>query len=115
MIEWGRDAMGKYDARGSEPGDEVSVLIWPGGHIEHWPRGTLAAEVVNAKGIVSLTSRTEPRDVRPSATAVAGGDDMYGSVLQGAALVNINNRLVPEHTVLSDGDMLILTREKVRI
>lgn len=34
---------------GAEPGDEVSVLIWPGGTIEHWPRGTTVAQVVRAK------------------------------------------------------------------
>lgn len=49
MIEWGRAAMGKYHPAGCEPADEVSVLIWPGGAIEHWPRGTTVGKVAAAK------------------------------------------------------------------
>ncbi len=115
--------------------------------------------------MVSLASVPEPPEIRPSATAVAGGDDGWGrigalppSLLNawdavaasaaaggagagaGAAaaagsagpaagllgsylvgnprvvpMVNVNNRLVPEDTVLNDGDLVILTREKVKI
>lgn len=102
------------------------------------------------QGVHSLgASLPEPRDVRPSATAVAGGDDGWllalgaratgsGGSLSGQggpdgvggalfssaldpemlnppALVNVNNRLVPETTVLNDGDLVILAREKVKI
>jgi hypothetical protein len=101
------------------------------------------------QGVHSLSaSLPEPRDVRPSATAVAGGDDgwllalgartttsaslsgqggpdgvggaLFGSaldpdMLSPPALVNVNNRLVPESTVLNDGDLVILARERVKI
>jgi molybdopterin converting factor small subunit len=32
-----------------------------------------------------------------------------------AQLVNVNNRLVSEDTVLQDGDLVILAREKIKI
>mmetsp|Transcript_2426 Transcript_2426/g.6180 ORF Transcript_2426/g.6180 Transcript_2426/m.6180 type:complete len:1385 (-) Transcript_2426:794-4948(-) len=125
MIEWGRAAMGRYHPGGCEPGDEVSVLIWPGGSIEHWPRGTRVSEVVRAKGIITLGGGSaggarEPREVRPSATSLAGGEDGWltagsSSPMAGKPLVNVNNRLVPEDTALNDGDLVILTREKVKI
>lgn len=61
MIEWGRAAMGRYHQGGAEPGDEVSVLVWPGGTIEHWPRGTTVAQLVRAK--VSLSSLMHTREL----------------------------------------------------
>jgi hypothetical protein len=30
-------------------------------------------------------------------------------------LVNVNNRLVPETTLLNDGDLVILARDKLKI
>jgi hypothetical protein len=33
----------------------------------------------------------------------------------GQQLVNVNNRLVSEDTVLQDGDLVILAREKIKI
>lgn len=34
---------------------------------------------------------------------------------QQCRLVNVNNRLVAEDTVLSDGDLVILARERIKI
>jgi hypothetical protein len=97
---------------------------------------TLHACTCQSQGIITLNPIPEPRDIRPSATAIAGGDDGWlymqdavdvGSVSGGAGgggvglltrpvpRVNVNNRLVPEDTVLNDGDLVILTREKVKI
>lgn len=63
-----------------------------------------------------ITLGAEPRPVRPSATALAGGDDAaWGTWSAGLQYINVNNRLVPEDTLLNDGDLVILTREKVKI
>lgn len=71
------------------------MLIWPGGHIEHFSRGTTAGDIVAEKGLITTGE----------------GYDGYRVNL----LINVNNRLVPEDTVLNDGDLVILAREKVRI
>ncbi|GLC43641.1 hypothetical protein PLESTM_001498700 [Pleodorina starrii] len=94
MIAWGDGAIGKYAAADYQS-DEVSVLIWPGGRIEHFVRGTTAGDIVAEKGIITTGE----------------GYDGYRVNL----LINVNNRLVPEDTVLNDGDLVILSREKVRI
>jgi len=113
-IDWGRSAMGRYHPSGMTPSNEVAILIWPGGSIEHWPRGTTVGEVVRLKGI----PQDEPRDVRASATSIAGGEDpgwlVRNSTFAGASY-NVNNRLVPESTVLNDGDLVILSGEKMKI
>ncbi|GLI66621.1 hypothetical protein VaNZ11_010546 [Volvox africanus] len=94
MIAWGEGAIGKYAAADYQS-DEVSVLIWPGGRIEHFARGTTAGNIVAEKGLITTGE----------------GYDGYRVNL----LINVNNRLVPEDTVLNDGDLVILAREKVRI
>lgn len=72
-----------------------------------------------------MTPSPELPDIRPSATAIAGGDDGWLSLYnqttvlqsldQSQDVVNVNNRLVPEDTILNDGDLVILAREKVKI
>lgn len=114
-IDWGRSAMGRYHPAGKAPSSEVAVLIWPGGSIEHWPRGTTVSQIVRMKGI----TRNEPAtDVRASATSIAGGEDpgwiFRNSTFAGASY-NVNNKLVPEYTVLNDGDLVILSGEKMKI
>jgi hypothetical protein len=49
--------------------------------------------------------------------ATAGGMGMLLAPMAARPIphVNVNNRLVPEDTVLNDGDLVILTREKVKI
>jgi molybdopterin converting factor small subunit len=41
--------------------------------------------------------------------------DTAGMQQQQVRLVNVNNRLVSEDTVLSDGDLVILARERIKI
>ena len=48
-IDWGRSAMGRYHPAGMALSSEVAILLWPGGSIEHWPRGTTVSEVVRVK------------------------------------------------------------------
>ena len=48
----------------------------------------------------------------PRGPGDGGGDEGGGG---GSALVNVNNRLVPETWVLNDGDFVILAREKMQI
>lgn len=93
MIEWGREAIGKY---ASVQSDEVSVLIWPGGRIEHFPRGTTAGEIIASQGYIDLS-------------------DLSSNPSSRSKVVNVNNTLVPLETVLNDGDLVILSREKVKI
>lgn len=42
------------------------------------------------------------------------GDSKRGA-LKSSGLVNVNNRLVPETTQLSDGDMVVLSRDLLTI
>jgi hypothetical protein len=60
---------------GAEPGDEVSVLIWPGGTIEHWPRGTTVAQVVRAK--VGASGCVRPSGHRDTAACYAAADVLF--------------------------------------
>jgi molybdopterin converting factor small subunit len=43
------------------------------------------------------------------------GDDRGLERDSGTAVVNVNNRLVPESTKLIDGDMVVLSREILQI
>lgn len=90
------DAMSKATA-GFYQGEEVSVLIWPGATIEQFPRGTTVGEIVREKGLI----------------------EVHGAPVSnwgpGRTVVNLNNQLVPESTVVKDGDLVILTREKLKI
>lgn len=88
---------GKY-TEGPSTSDEVSVLIWPGCKIEHFPRGTTAGDLVRAHAGEGRLRSGE-------------GFDGYKVDL----LLNVNNRLVPESTVLNDGDLVILSRELMKI
>ncbi len=42
-------------------------------------------------------------------------DDRGGERGGNSGMVNVNNRLVPESTQLSDGDMVVLSREILQI
>jgi hypothetical protein len=107
IIEWGQAT---YKAEGLAPAEapevtqsgDVSVLIWPGGIIEEVPRGTTAGQILRDRGVL----------------AVEGGLGAAGSQSDGqpsTQLVNVNNQLVDEDTVLSDGDLVILARERLKI
>lgn len=68
---------------------EVSVLIWPSGQVEQFPRGTTAGYLLRDKGILQ------------------GGEGPQEAGGQAGMLVNVNSRLVPESTVLRDGDLVM--------
>eukprot|EP00798_Chlamydomonas_sp_ICE-L_P016191 gene16191-22354_t len=99
MIEWGRSTIPKHDDALS---DEVSVIIWPGAAIEYLPRGSTVGQIVEKRGLVNM----EPEALEDASVQYWSSKDM---------LVNVNNRLVPESTVLNDGDLVILAREKMEI
>lgn len=74
--------------------NDVYVLLWPDARITCFPRGTTAADVLAEKGWIEIDGN------RPSCFP---------------PVVNVNNQLVPEETVLQDGDVLVMTREKIRV
>jgi hypothetical protein len=90
------------------PIDAVSVVVWPGGLITEVPRGTTAGDVLKARGVITIDSAGGGG----GAGAGGGGGASAGG---GGGLVNVNNRLVPEDTVLQDGDLVVLARERLNI
>lgn len=76
---------------GSQQEGEVMILIWPAGDFVRLPRGTTAGQIVHDQGWANKSGDEHSR------------------------LVNVNNRLVPEHTVLEDGDYLVFSRELLTI
>ncbi|KAF8062916.1 relA [Scenedesmus sp. PABB004] len=121
VIEWGMEAYGVPTA--AEQGGDVSVVIWPGGVIEDVPRGTTAGQILRERGVLAILDA--PDGAAPAAAAAAasagggaeraegGGDASAPGRL--VNVVNVNNRLVSEDTVLSDGDLVILARERIKI
>ncbi|KAL0043308.1 hypothetical protein WJX79_001115 [Trebouxia sp. C0005] len=91
ILEWRDEVTSGPDHSGSSASSEVMILIWPAGEFKRLPRGTTASEIVHDQG-----------------WAQRSGDEF-------SRLVNVNNRLVPENTVLQDGDFLILSRELLTI
>eukprot|EP00887_Chlorella_sp_A99_P008297 scaffold12.g8297.t1 len=100
-------------AGGTRQPKDVMVLVWPGGRIEQFPRGTTAGTVVRRLGRIEIQ--------QPSAAVAAaanGGRSTRGRAGPAPAsrdLVNVNNRLVPADTPLSDGDLVVLSRELLKI
>lgn len=74
--------------------NDVCVLLWPDAKIVCFPRGTTAADVLAEKGWIEIGEKQSYRF---------------------PPVVNVNNQLVPEETVLQDGDFLVMTREKLQI
>jgi len=95
MLEWGHEVEEQAGVAAAETGD-VTVLLWPKGSVVRLPRGTTAGEILAKQGEIEI---------------LASGRD--GG--RGRALVNVNNRLVPENTPLHDGDMVILSRDLLTI
>ncbi|DBA73503.1 TPA: hypothetical protein ACH3X1_011529 [Trebouxia sp. C0004] len=91
ILEWRDEVTSRPDHSGSSTSSEVMILIWPAGEFKRLPRGTTASEIVHDQG-----------------WAQRSGDEF-------SRLVNVNNRLVPENTVLQDGDFLVLSRELLTI
>lgn len=69
------------------PPSDVMILIWPSGRIARVPRGTTAGAVVRREGGCA------PR----------------------RGMVTVNNKTVPEMTVLEDGDYVVLTTELLKV
>ncbi|PRW20358.1 GTP diphosphokinase chloroplastic isoform X1 isoform A [Chlorella sorokiniana] len=98
---------------------DVLVVVWPGGRILRLPRGATAGSVIRDHGLIEIQPDTlaPSGDGLPTAAAAAdapspaGGDGSLASSL----LVNVNNRLVPEETPLSDGDYVVLSRDRERL
>ena len=121
IIEWGAAAYGQQGEIGGVAGGttapivealqtgDVSVLIWPGGKIEEVPRGTTAGQILKERGVLAI--------VDGGGNAAGGQEGGMAGVEggRGSTLVNVNNQLVDESTVLSDGDLVILAREKLKI
>ncbi len=104
VIEWGQAAYGDGQELQSE---EISVLIWPGGQIQDFPRGTTAGQIIR------LRARGAGVAARPAAApAMAAAAAARGSE---GSMVMVNNRLVHESTVLGDGDLITLTTERLNI
>ncbi|KAL0045856.1 hypothetical protein WJX82_006850 [Trebouxia sp. C0006] len=91
ILEWRDEVTSGPDHSGSSTSSEVMILIWPAGEFKRLPRGTTASKIVHDQG-----------------WAQRSGDEF-------SRLVNVNNRLVPENTVLQDGDFLVLSRELLKI
>ena len=125
VIEWGAAA---YGGGKPLPSPEISVLVWPGGQIlSDLPRGTTAGDVVQREGWLEVEAYEEGEGGQAgpaSALRGGGGGGDGGAAAVGAAtttataprqrrLVNVNNCLVDESYELVDGDLLILTGERI--
>lgn len=71
------------------------------------PGGVLVPDGVDGRARLQAEQRQQAED-----SPATGGD---GGQQQQQQLVNVNNRLVSEDTVLQDGDLVILAREKIKI
>jgi hypothetical protein len=110
------------------------VSLSAGGSIEDVPRGTTAGQILREKGVFAImdatagasSSSSSDADALYEGVGVDSGSKGGVAVLQvarqqapssdvGQQLVNVNNRLVSEDTVLQDGDLVILAREKIKI
>eukprot|EP00775_Hariotina_reticulata_P012549 gene12547-12682_t len=86
VVEWGLEA---YGVRVAQQSNEVYVVIWPGGGIEEVPRGTTAGQILREKGVLAILDSS------------SSSSDEEG--------------LPSTDTVLSDGDLVILAREVIKI
>ena len=69
------------------------VQVWPGG-IQVMPQGTTAGDIVRTMGYLEIGSSAD-------ATSQVGGAK--------ERVVNVNNQLVPESTILNPGDLVVLS------
>jgi molybdopterin converting factor small subunit len=90
----------------------------PGGVITDVPRGTTAGQILRDKGELAILLPQRSSGPDQQQAAAAAPDTVAGSRAATPAplrLVNVNNQLVAEDTVLSDGDLVILARERIKI
>eukprot|EP00879_Flechtneria_rotunda_P005523 GHRR01005816.1.p1 GENE.GHRR01005816.1~~GHRR01005816.1.p1 ORF type:complete len:1309 (+),score=612.22 GHRR01005816.1:725-4651(+) len=74
---------------------------------------TSTADVINANGVSSAAMQQQGSN--QMSTVVPDTVQLLQQPSRQQRLVNVNNRLVSEDTVLSDGDLVILAREKIKI
>ena len=101
MIEWGGDVIdeaGMIDQR-----SEIMVLAWPSGRILRVANGATAGDVFR-----SASNPSNPSD--PSNPSNPSNPSDPSDPSNEAFLVNVNNRLVPSHTKLSDGDFIVVAK-----
>lgn len=101
VLEWGNEmdadigdttaATASHEAEDSTATSGVIVLMWPPGEFKRLPRGTTAGHIIKTHGLLQISGRDR------------------------SGLVNVNNRLVPETTPLSDGDLVIISDELLSI
>ena len=87
MIEWGGDVIDEADQRSDDR--EIMILAWPSGKILRIANGTTAGDVF--------------------AAGQADGPESSSVKNDSVFLVNVNNRLVPSSTKLSDGDFVVVS------
>ena len=104
--------------------------MWPPGEFKRLPRGTTAGHVVKTHVSFRVHSVSKAQQAMLPCPGHAHGQGCHsnqfdGSVaLQGllqlsgrdrSGMLNVNNRLVPETTALSDGDLVIMSDELLSI
>ena len=87
MIEWGGDVIDEADQRSDDR--EIMILAWPSGKILRIANGTTAGDVF--------------------AAGQADGPESSSVKNDSVFLVNVNNRVVPSSTKLSDGDFVVVS------
>ena len=95
MIEWGGDVIdeAEIDEADQRSDDrEIMILAWPSGKILRIANGTTAGDVF--------------------AAGQADGSESSSVKNDTVFLVNVNNRLVPSSTKLSDGDFVVVSVAK---
>lgn len=122
--------------------DLLLLVLFVGGIIEDVPRGTTAGEILREKGVFAildaptsdsdcetlddqqstsssstftLAAVPDQRQQRQWRSGSSIAEMLESQERQQCRLVNVNNRLVSEDTVLSDGDLVILARERIKI
>lgn len=90
----GPKAEGVADTPGERSGPrQIKVMVYPEGGLTHFPWGSTAGDVVDRYGRIQLESEV------PSS-----GDKVQSNRTR---LVNVNNQLVSEETMLADGDLVV--------
>ena len=104
--------------------------MWPPGEFKRLPRGTTAGHVVRTHVSLRVHFVSKMQQAMLPCPGHAHGQECYSNqfdgsvVLQGllqlsgrdrSGMLNVNNRLVPETTTLSDGDLVIMSDELLSI
>jgi hypothetical protein len=107
----------------------VVVLMWPPGEFKRLPRGTTAGHVVKTHvrlhAYINCVHRHRAALHQPCSPMTCHNNLIDACVAlqgllqisgrNGSGMLNVNNRLVPETTMLSDGDLVIISDELLSI